>query len=161
MTLDDYNEMGSEQRARLQWYFWETYLSFTSKKFNQFAWFRFYGTKGFLASRRDVSEEERYLFEREELLLHIVSSFDIINQRIGGLSPLHVLKTTFRNANYVICKRHVEKARFYWLDRSIKKGERFEIDHEATVTSCSLWGVAVKTSNGPKEVPMQCFIPVN
>lgn len=159
MTFDHYNALSSEDKVRFQWQVWRKYLATPSMGSGGFLWNRLYGHKRFMVNSRNLMEKDRWIFEREELILCNLELEIKSPSDTPEIAPIWYYRLQLDGAKKVIVKNFINNRRYHWLKEPLTRGERFIISNEGYNT-CSLWGVPVKIEKegwekGSYELPMR------
>ena len=164
MTFEWYNALSSEDKVRFQWQVWETHLAAPSMGRSGLLWNRLYGHKRFMVNARPLREDDRWIFEREEL--PICEMFLPIRpiDHYPKLSPIMHLREKFYDVEEVITSGRINNMLYHWLDEPIEKGEKFKVSPD-DYGAISVWGIPVKIEKenwekGAYELPLRELTPI-
>ena len=164
MTFDHYNALTSEDKVRFQWQVWRKHLAKPDMGESGFLWNRLYGQKRFLVNSRVLMEKDRWIFEREELMLCNLELEIKSPSNTPEIGPVWYFRDSIKESKEVVVKGYINNRRYYWLKEPLNKGERFKIAADSYNT-CSLWGVPVHIvkegwEEGVYELPWRELTPI-
>jgi hypothetical protein len=160
MTRLEYNYLSEEDKLKVVWYIWGTYINLDAPSYNQELHFLLYGSRRLMVNSKPIMERGSTLFNNKIILELDISR---VPQTDKKDFPIEHLSKQFNQINKVKIKKSIPKIRFHWIDFKIEQGDIFFNTNNNGHGTKSAWGLGCNNDHfdWTCEIPMQYLEPID